>query len=90
MQPKTPLFTCNSQHPPRSGHAVYLGVGDLIGFVYDLSDTEDVWTYGIYGIYILWQISSPCNKDSGERSVVLFFTSEALIKFALIIKTKNT
>ena len=32
----------------------------------------------------------PGNKNSGERAVVLFFTSEALIKFALIIKTKNT
>ena len=26
MQPKTPLFTSDSQHPPRFGHAVYLGV----------------------------------------------------------------
>ena len=26
MQPKTPLFTSGSQHPPRFGHAVYLGV----------------------------------------------------------------
>ena len=25
MQPKTPLFTSGSQHPPRFGHAVYLG-----------------------------------------------------------------
>ena len=25
MQPKTPLFTSDSQHPPRFGHAVYLG-----------------------------------------------------------------
>ena len=24
VQPKTPLFTSDSQHPPRSGHAVYL------------------------------------------------------------------
>ena len=32
MQPKTPLFTSGSQHPPRFGHAVYLGEymhGDL-------------------------------------------------------------
>ena len=26
MQPKTPLFTSDSQHPPRFRHAVYLGV----------------------------------------------------------------
>ena len=26
MQPKTSLFTSGSQHPPRFGHAVYLGV----------------------------------------------------------------
>ena len=26
MQPKTPLFTSDSQHPPRFGHVVYLGV----------------------------------------------------------------
>ena len=25
VQPKTPLFTSDSKHPPRSGHAVYLG-----------------------------------------------------------------
>ena len=25
MQPKTPLFTSDNQHPPRFGHAVYLG-----------------------------------------------------------------
>ena len=25
MQPKTPLFTSDSQHPPRFRHAVYLG-----------------------------------------------------------------
>ena len=25
MQPKTPLFTSDSQHPPRLGHVVYLG-----------------------------------------------------------------
>ena len=25
VQPKTPLFTSGSQHPPRFGHAVYLG-----------------------------------------------------------------
>ena len=25
MQPKTPLFTSGCQHPPRFGHAVYLG-----------------------------------------------------------------
>ena len=25
MQPKTPLFTSGRQHPPRFGHAVYLG-----------------------------------------------------------------
>ena len=25
VQPKTPLFTSGSQHPPRFDHAVYLG-----------------------------------------------------------------
>ena len=28
MQPKNPLFTSGSQHPPRFGHAVYLGVDE--------------------------------------------------------------
>ena len=33
MQPKTPLFTSDSQHPPRFRHAVYLGVvSDVILF----------------------------------------------------------
>ena len=31
MQPKTPLFTSGSQHPPRFGHAVYLVVDPLGG-----------------------------------------------------------
>ena len=30
MQPKTPLFTSDSQHPPRFGHAVYLGVKPVL------------------------------------------------------------
>ena len=30
MQPKTPLFTSDSQHPPRFRHAVYLG--GYVGF----------------------------------------------------------
>ena len=28
VQPKTPLFTSDSQHPPRFRHAVYLGVNE--------------------------------------------------------------
>ena len=32
MQPKTPLFTSDSQHPPRFRHAVYLGVDESRGF----------------------------------------------------------
>ena len=30
MQPKTPLFTSGSQHPPRFGHVVYLGVAKVL------------------------------------------------------------
>ena len=30
MQPKTPLFTSDSQHPPRFRHAVYLGVDGMV------------------------------------------------------------
>ena len=41
MQPKTPLFTSNSQHPPRFGHAVYLGenVTDCIGMSFFVPET---------------------------------------------------
>ena len=40
----------------------------LIGFGYDLSDTQDGLRCWRNEIYILWLTSSPCDKDSGERS----------------------
>ena len=43
MQPKTPLFTSDSQHPPRFRHAVYLG--ELGIFVF----TFAVKRFHIYG-----------------------------------------
>ena len=36
MQPQTPLFTSDSQNPPRSGHAVYLGVKAFCGNILKL------------------------------------------------------
>ena len=30
VQPKTPLFTSDSQHPPRFRHAVYLGAAVIL------------------------------------------------------------
>ena len=42
MQPKTPLFTSDSQHPPRFGHAVYLGDDT---FIDDLEQNEAIYYY---------------------------------------------
>ena len=36
MQPKTPLFTSDSQHPPRFRHAVYLGGQAFVKFASNL------------------------------------------------------
>ena len=38
VQPKTPWFTSDSQHPPRFGHAVYLGGFSFFLILIDLPD----------------------------------------------------
>ena len=45
-----------------------IGLSDLIGFGYDLSDTQDGLKCWRTGFYILWQTSSPPDKDSGGQS----------------------
>ena len=50
-------------------------LGELLGFDYDLSDTQDGLMCWRIGIYILWLTSSHGNKDSGERSRALFSLS---------------
>ena len=46
---------------------ILIELSELIGFDYGLSDTQDGLRFLRNGIYILWLISSPCDKNSGER-----------------------
>ena len=55
MQPKSPLFTPGSQHPPRFGHAVYLGdyaVSDLDLHCLPTSHKKDTRLIHVYGLTV--------------------------------------
>ena len=81
MQPKTPLFTCTSgsQHPPRFGHAVYLGAKEL-------SHSDGTFEYPLHMLglgdkknYLHWRQGCMCNQiikgESIKPKLILRFVS---------------
>ena len=54
MQPKTPLFTSDSQHPPRFRHAVYLGGSSDKAYIFPIvgnPNRKKMHIFGFVGIF---------------------------------------
>ena len=52
---------------------VQISISESIGFGYNMSDTQDGLRYWRNGIYILWLIFFPRDKDSDERFRALYW-----------------
>ena len=75
MQPKTPLFTSDSQRPPRFGHAVYLGGSEVKSKFFITSRIKQALSikslFNKFSKFLILFESLKCFKEARKMDMIL-------------------